>query len=530
MTRRVTVRSDHDLIPTLSSALGVSPEEQHLLPICREFAFSADNHVDFLTWYQREQGFSKWKEGADKAALRDTALVKFHQAEEIAGDANRRLVDWKSRIGVDIKTLERARTIIRGALGKFKLDELPTACRFGPGSSTGVKARFASHQYKWDFSSHITRGALPYMLAFQKWTRVPGFQPHLEVVPGNKVTTVPKNWKTDRCIAIEPDWNMFFQLGVGSMIRRRLQRYGILAPTAQLTNRWLARWGSWTGYVATLDLSMASDTVSLALCEALLPADWFKVLMDLRSPVGELPDGKVVAYEKISSMGNGFTFELETLIFWALARAVCRKDDWQYVSVYGDDIIVPAHAAPAMVDILTMVGFSLNSEKSFSEGPFRESCGGHYWEGHDVTPFYVREKPRTLGGVINLGNAILTHCSRLGLPDLGVFEDSYRKVLSMVPRKFRGPYGLAGCLWQEWDRCTPVWSKDCQTYRIATVQRKHRFLDVSDWTGSYYHALWTNCPEVEMSRLPEALTAEKEQLVFADRESWSTLPVRTLCR
>jgi len=72
-------------------------------------------------------------------------------------------------------------------------------------------------------------------------------------------------------------------------------------------------------------------------------------------------------------MGNGFTFPLETLIFWALTRAVCGST--ATVSAYGDDIICPSDRAEDVIAVLTEVGFSVNLEKSFWNGPFRESCG-----------------------------------------------------------------------------------------------------------------------------------------------------------
>jgi hypothetical protein len=33
----------------------------------------------------------------------------------------------------------------------------------------------------------------------------------------------------------------------------------------------------------------------------------------------------------------------------------------------------------------------VNEEKSFSKGPFRESCGSDYFEGHNVRPYFVRK-------------------------------------------------------------------------------------------------------------------------------------------
>jgi hypothetical protein len=90
-------------------------------------------------------------------------------------------------------------------------------------------------------------------------------------------------------------------------------------------------------------------------------------------------------------MGNGFTFPLETLIFFSLAQACCESEDYEKVSVYGDDIIVPVYAVPLLTKVLTSCGFLVNASKSFSSGPFRESCGKDYLLGTDVRPCYIKD-------------------------------------------------------------------------------------------------------------------------------------------
>ena len=157
---------------------------------------------------------------------------------------------------------------------------------------------------------------------------------------GNNVTTVPKTWKTERVIAIEPCWNSFFQKGVGKLIRRRLRKVGILLRDSQERHGYLARMGSVHKVFATLDLKSASDTICIGLVEALLPEDWLRVLTDLRSPY--MGEGEArYRYQRWSSMGNGYTFELETLIFYALTVAIVGAESGRGVSVYGDDIIAP---------------------------------------------------------------------------------------------------------------------------------------------------------------------------------------------
>jgi hypothetical protein len=198
-------------------------------------------------------------------------------------------------------------------------------------------------------------------------------------------------------IAIEPDMNMYVQKGLGSLIRRRLQRVGV-DLNDQTLNQELARAGSQLGELATLDLSMASDTVAKNLVEILIPDDWLSALGMCRSQFGVLPSGVAAEkhlYRKFSSMGNGSTFELESLIFASMLHALCPAElKERQANVYGDDIVAPAHVVDDLLKLLTYCGFTANEKKSFWTGPFRESCGKHYFLGCDVTPFYVKSYDR----------------------------------------------------------------------------------------------------------------------------------------
>jgi hypothetical protein len=99
--------------------------------------------------------------------------------------------------------------------------------------------------------------------------------------------------------------------------------------------------------------------------------------------------------QKFSSMGNGFTFELESLIFWALSKSVS-----DFVSVYGDDIIVDSTCRDRFVDLFRFCGFTTNESKSFWSGPFRESCGKHYFQGTDVTPIYQKDSDENIENLL----------------------------------------------------------------------------------------------------------------------------------
>lgn len=168
----------------------------------------------------------------------------------------------------------------------------------------------------------------------------------------------------------------------------------------QSINQRRARFASMTGELATIDLSMASDTLARELVTELLPCEWVDVLNDLRSRYTTWPNGDVVENQKFSSMGNGFTFELESLIFYALSSSVSAN-----VSVFGDDIICPTASFEDVKNVLEHAGFAINTSKSFSTGPFRESCGADMFCGVDCTPVYLRSLLRTTEDVVKFHNA-----------------------------------------------------------------------------------------------------------------------------
>jgi hypothetical protein len=201
----------------------------------------------------------------------------------------------------------------------------------------------------------------------------------------SKVTTVPKNAKTDRVICIEPHLNVFVQLGIGAVIRRQLRRFGIDLDT-QDWNRYLASKAE-SYRLATVDLSSASDMISFNVVKYVLPKDWFDLLFLARCD-HTMVDGKQITLSKFSSMGNGYTFELESLIFTAAALAAGA--DRRLMAVYGDDIILERTHYPRLLEILTFLGFEVNGKKTFVEGNFFESCGTDWYNGINVRPFYLK--------------------------------------------------------------------------------------------------------------------------------------------
>lgn len=211
----------------------------------------------------------------------------------------------------------------------------------------------------------------------------------------NKIAVVPKDGRKDRPIAIEPVGSMYLQLGVDRVLRDRLRTCWNMDLSDALKNRAAAREGSTVTSAlspATLDLSNASDTVSLFAIQKFLPVGWVRLLCSLRSRFGLLPSGDAIVYKKISSMGNGYTFALESVFFMAILRAVSAEygDVTDKLLAYGDDLAFPRYLAPMVVFYLSHVGCKVNMKKTFHSGPVRESCGEDYYDGVNIRPVYLK--------------------------------------------------------------------------------------------------------------------------------------------
>lgn len=294
---------------------------------------------------------------------------------------------------------------------------------FSGGASTSRGRTHSQPAWKYVGKAHATSRCLDWLDLLTEecpvWLQGSD-RPQFEVVPGNVLFTVPKKTDIDRVACKEPDLNMFIQKGVGGHFRKCLRRRGINLND-QSRNRLLAKTGSIDGSLATLDLTSASDSVSTELVFQLLPVTWFYLLDSIRSHVTVI-DGDEHRNHMFSSMGNGFTFELESLLFYTLARAVAYFTGTSgIISVYGDDIICPTAMSYELTWVLAFMGFQVNPDKSHTVGSFRESCGGHYNNGYEVTPFYIKAPVDNLVSVIHVANQLREWAS--GKNDDGSVEE-----------------------------------------------------------------------------------------------------------
>lgn len=222
-----------------------------------------------------------------------------------------------------------------------------------------------------------------------------------------RVVFVPKTLAAPRVIAIEPSCMQFVQQGFSKLMTRTIESHyltsGSVRFSDQQRNRSLAYSASKDRAHATLDLSDASDRVSLELVQRIFRhCSILPYLEDARSLHADLPDGTNIILRKYASMGSALCFPVEasvfyTLILAAMFHATGKRPSYRNIqlfkkdiTVFGDDIVVPTRYADVVSDYLESYGLRVNRRKSFSRSAFRESCGADFYDGHSVLPVYAR--------------------------------------------------------------------------------------------------------------------------------------------
>lgn len=216
-----------------------------------------------------------------------------------------------------------------------------------------------------------------------------------------RLTTVPKTFSSARTIAPEECLRQAIAHRMFTLRQRELPGIDL---TDQSINQCFAKEGSVTGKWCTIDLSHASDDVTWVLVQEIYryAPYYLKYLSNIR-PRYILVDNKNYVLQSFATMGNSMTFLVESEVFWLITTAAvhyaqrCGIECDDTVVVYGDDIICASEAYAFVVAFLEKMGFSINSKKSFFEGPFRESCGKDYLNGVDVSsPYFPRRSLKTM--------------------------------------------------------------------------------------------------------------------------------------
>lgn len=388
---------------------------------------------DFYVHLRQALGFFKKFEplrtGVDKEAV---AFEKFVASENRCLITNWRFKDLLQRGHQDMRlagVVALAGEKCRNILGPVpELEHLHF--RFGPGSTHNVKKSQANPRVKlgakYECSNELADDPEylgSFLAEFPRLAEVHGLFPEISVVNG-KLEFVPKNAKTFRTIIVEPGLNVLYQQGIGQEIRRLFKkktRINLNDDTRQHRLAWAASLRNSTMRLATVDFSAASDHISTELVAYLLghylPNDpgWFELLARGRtgSVTYKAPNGEEHTFEleKFSSMGNSYTWELESLIFYSLAWAICKTAGvpTENIGVFGDDLIIPSDVKDLAIDVFSFCGLPLNSDKSFWDGPFRETCGKDFFLGFDIRPYHQQDGI-TAETLFSLHNFYMRNC------------------------------------------------------------------------------------------------------------------------
>jgi len=355
-----------------------------------------------------------------------------------------------------------------------------------------------------------------------------------------RLSLVPKTLKSPRTIAVEPVAMQYAQQLVSNrlMASMRTSAYTKHLDFAdQAKNRTLALQGSLTGDKSTIDLSEASDRISCSLVREIVRSDQLlsKQLFAVRTSKIQIRSRGATTIHllrKYSTSGSAVTFPVETLVFFilsvtALVRTYIASMDMlsairraaSEVSVYGDDIVAPSTACASVIQELEMHNLKVNREKTFSKGLFRESCGGDYFRGHDVTPKYLRQLPPESRDDISSFASTVSTCNQLFLAGCWIAADGMKKAFSRL-------YSLP--LVKRRRTSTLGWN----TFQDAYEFSKHR-----DVFGGYRVRTWVvhSPPEVNILRdmdgllkhhISSGVQEDENHYVMSIRQFTSTLRQR----
>lgn len=232
----------------------------------------------------------------------------------------------------------------------------------------------------------------------------------------SRLISVPKTQKGPRLIASEPTSHQWCQQAIKGYLESSVANCYLASAidfADQDNSRRAALTASRTGSHATIDLSSASDRLSLWVVERIFRSNsgllkafhsartrWLVNDIDKKQP-------KYIKLRKFSPQGAAITFPVQTIVYTLIAagcvlidtkrsygRTMVSRDEVaaaiREVRVFGDDIIVPVHITGLLTEVLQYLGLRVNITKSFFKGNFRESCGMDAFGGFDVTPAYIR--------------------------------------------------------------------------------------------------------------------------------------------
>lgn len=466
--------------------------------------FQAYQIANLIRKYPFEAPELKPEENALKTFLRGEQRCKRMNAKMRA----RRIPRIERTRPIPYAAIElKAKQWIEKVLGPFQLERVLDRCDFSDGASIGIHGNATNIGRKFMAESWtVSQSALPYAIealytnASARNAVLPGLYKNYdallfaelvtemsEIVDYNKLSLVLKEATTHRVIALEPLLNNFLQKGVDLEMRGHLARAGFplhdQGRNARMAFEGSRNWLSCDPY-STIDVRNASGSMASELIKSWVPMDWWEFMSRIRSSA-YLLNGERHEYSSFCSMGNGFCFPLETLIFASICHA-CGCNDGDF-AVYGDDIIVRRERALLVIEVLRYFGFQTNIKKTFVVGPFRESCGTDWYSGEDVRPYVASTKLDTLSAFM------AAHNGTLRSPRTSLFLEDLRLQLRAAVKDEHRLLGLPVdgadthfCV--ELDEAiscpTFLWDRKCQTWKwrglVPHARPDHEMLSKRD--------------------------------------------------
>jgi hypothetical protein len=240
------------------------------------------------------------------------------------------------------------------------------------------------------------------------------------------VAAVPKSYKAARVIAMESVIRQMRAHQVFKILDRHSPENINLHD--QNENAYLAQHGSIFNDLVTVDMSAASDSISKAFARSVFPARFMRLIEPCLGLYITYDGVNTRPMHMLSTSGNNLTFWLESMVFLCVdveaAKLVklfggsCDQyiDGLAIPHIFGDDQVVHSATYETVADMMDILGLKLNREKTYFDGPFRESCGGDFYQGIPVHSYYF---PRfALKGKVGKGGLSL---------DKGYRRDGFNK-------------------------------------------------------------------------------------------------------
>ena len=522
----------HDLIMHLSSGDDPSPDIRDWVHNTSSSRWCPASHGASVRKFLLNELSRKLRPfgGAQSPESIRNCYLKWIDAELKCSETNRIFsIEPPFSSSLQRRTVRRAQELIKMILGRCRVDKCIHLAGPGPGSSFFTEKNKTGQYYKYldrsnlSFTPSSEQFLEELVIGDDLWRRAlfgygsirssTVYQSFLRnscrTSLGNRLTTVPKTSDTSRPICIEPGLNLMLQKGVGTYLRRRRKIYtGIELDYQQEHHKHLVI-NEWVR-IATIDLSSASDTIAYEFVKYMLPNKWFLFLDSLRSEAVQVPGGKWYYTQKFSSMGNGYTFELETLLFWALAQAASELAGSDPVSgnltgaqnldlttrpgigrvlcsCFGDDLIVTERAEKGLLDILDLCGFIVNTRKSsLTEKAFKESCGVYSLYGEEL-PVFNLDKLDTIQDLFVACNQLLMAARRLvqlGMVGLsGEYLCLREKLIEFIPDnlRFQGPLSsIMDSYLHSMD--IPTLARRSHVSRLSNSLKKRKLEIVDQWS------------------------------------------------